>query len=304
MEGYGPWMGRVRVWVGFVEEAWFWMGTVCESGSLTVAGRRIPGVAVAPMRVIPSLWLGRGSHGMVGHGMDAAWDGRRFFREPRVTAVPAAHSAWVGRAWRANSGRSRMLPGHRPRRRRRPERGRRPLRRADQPHRLARGGPGCEPFPSPTPAGCARSANRPTASARAVGRPLVGRGQTPLGTRAAWHPRWFAALGVAFRPNSSASRPSKRLASPAPRRSRCSGGFIHGLLVGASRPPTHPTLPVIDELANSPVTRSGAILVFQGDILVFQGAILIFRVRSSSCGVRSSVLLGAILLFRGAILFF
>ena len=37
---------------------------------------------------------------------------------------------------------------------------------------------------------------------------VAGRGQTPPGIRAAWHPRWFAALGVAFRPNSSAIRPS------------------------------------------------------------------------------------------------
>ncbi len=37
-------------------------------------------------------------------------------------------------------------------------------------------------------------------------------------------------LGVAFRPNGSANRPSKRLARPAPRPSRCSGGLIHGLL--------------------------------------------------------------------------
>ncbi len=45
------------------------------------------------------------------------------------------------------------------------------------------------------------------------------------------HPRWIAALCVAFRANSAAIPPSKRLASPAPRRSRCSCGFIHGLLV-------------------------------------------------------------------------
>ena len=44
------------------------------------------------------------------------------------------------------------------------------------------------------------------------------------------HPRWIAALSVAFRANSAAIPPSKRLASAAPRRSRCSRGFIHGLL--------------------------------------------------------------------------
>ena len=46
------------------------------------------------------------------------------------------------------------------------------------------------------------------------------------------HPRWIAPLCVAFRANSAAIPPSKRLASPAPRRSRCSCGFIHGLLAG------------------------------------------------------------------------
>ena len=65
------------------------------------------------------------------------------------------------------------------------------------------------------------------------------------------HPRWIAPLCVAFRANSAAIPPSKRLASPAPRRSRCSCGFIHGLLVlsgvvggcslQAQRPP--PTAP-------------------------------------------------------------
>ena len=44
------------------------------------------------------------------------------------------------------------------------------------------------------------------------------------------HPRWIAPLCVAFRANSAAIPPSKRLASPAPRRSRCSCGFIHALL--------------------------------------------------------------------------
>ena len=43
------------------------------------------------------------------------------------------------------------------------------------------------------------------------------------------HPRWIAALCVAPRANSAAIPLSSRLASPAPRRSRCSGGFIHEL---------------------------------------------------------------------------
>ena len=44
------------------------------------------------------------------------------------------------------------------------------------------------------------------------------------------HPRWTASPGVAPRANSVAIPPSERLASPAPRRSRHSRGFIHGLL--------------------------------------------------------------------------
>ena len=84
---------------------------------------------------------------------------------------------------------------------------------------------------------------------------LAARGQNPPGIRAAMHPRWplrftclrckayitechvchtfyhsKAALCVAPQPNSAAIGPSSRLASPAPRRSRCSRGFIHGLL--------------------------------------------------------------------------
>ena len=60
------------------------------------------------------------------------------------------------------------------------------------------------------------------------------------------HPRWIAALCVAFRTNSAAIRPSKRLASPAPRRARCSRGFIHGLLAalflaGCSAAPAAPS---------------------------------------------------------------
>ena len=68
---------------------------------------------------------------------------------------------------------------------------------------------------------------------------LAARGRTPPGIRAATHPRWIASLGVAFRPNSAAIRPSRRLASPAPRRSRCTGGFIHGLL-GPAEPSSRP----------------------------------------------------------------
>ena len=84
---------------------------------------------------------------------------------------------------------------------------------------------------------------------------LAARGQNPPGIRAAMHPRWTrrftcsrckdnitqchvdytfrpseAPLCVAPRANSSAIPLSSRLTSPAPRRSRCSRGFIHGLL--------------------------------------------------------------------------
>ena len=50
------------------------------------------------------------------------------------------------------------------------------------------------------------------------------------------HPRWIASLCIAFRANSVAIPPSKRLASAAPRRSRCSRVFVHGLLVVAAFP--------------------------------------------------------------------
>ena len=63
---------------------------------------------------------------------------------------------------------------------------------------------------------------------------LAARGQNPPGIRTATHPRWIASLCVAPRANSAAIPPSSRLASAAPRRSRCSGGFIHGLLVVAA----------------------------------------------------------------------
>ena len=59
---------------------------------------------------------------------------------------------------------------------------------------------------------------------------LGARGQSPCGIRGTLHPRWTAALCVAPRTSSSAARPSSRLASPALRASRCSPGFIHGLL--------------------------------------------------------------------------
>ncbi len=75
-------------------------------------------------------------------------------------------------------------------------------------------------------------------AARLLAPSLGARGRTPPGIRVAWHPRWTAALGVAFRPGSAATGPSRRLASPAPRRSRCSGGFVHGL--GAARGRTPP----------------------------------------------------------------
>jgi len=57
------------------------------------------------------------------------------------------------------------------------------------------------------------------------------RRQNPHGIRSAMHPRWTASLGVAPRANSAAIPPSSRLASPAPHRSRCSRGFIYGLLL-------------------------------------------------------------------------
>ena len=84
---------------------------------------------------------------------------------------------------------------------------------------------------------------------------LAARGHNPPGIRAEMHPGWTApltyprckanftlchvwytfsvpkaALCVAPRPKSAAIGPSSRLASPAPRRSRCSRGFIRGLL--------------------------------------------------------------------------
>ena len=82
----------------------------------------------------------------------------------------------------------------------------------------------------------------------------LARGQNPPGIRAAMHPGWplrftvsrckdnitfcqsqytyccsKASLCVAPRANSPAIHLSSRLASPAPHRSRCSGGFVHGL---------------------------------------------------------------------------
>ena len=102
-----------------------------------------------------------------------------------------------------------------------------------------------------------RSCNGPTGPKGCRASRGQARGQNPLGIRTAMHPRWplrftrphckvyitscnvcytfchfKAALCVAPRANSAAIPPSSRLASPAPRRSRCSGGFIHGLLGG------------------------------------------------------------------------
>ena len=63
------------------------------------------------------------------------------------------------------------------------------------------------------------------------------------------HPK--APLFVAFRTNSGAIRLSRRLANPAPRRSRCSRGFVHGTAVDGTvgsglaagvRPGSHPVL--------------------------------------------------------------
>ena len=84
---------------------------------------------------------------------------------------------------------------------------------------------------------------------------LLARGKNPPGIRAAMHPRWSLrstvsrckdnvtlcqsqytfggsrdSLCVAPRANSPATALSSRLASPAPHRSRCSDGFVHGLL--------------------------------------------------------------------------
>ena len=63
-----------------------------------------------------------------------------------------------------------------------------------------------------------------------AGTPLAARGRSPCCIRAAMHPGWTASLGVAFRANGAAIPPSKRLASPAPPRSRCNAGFHHALL--------------------------------------------------------------------------
>ena len=79
----------------------------------------------------------------------------------------------------------------------------------------------CGSVPHPTPS--------PRAKAASPDAPLAARGQNPPGIRASTHPRWIASLCVAPRANSAAIPPSSRLAGAAPRRSRCSGGFIHGL---------------------------------------------------------------------------
>ena len=65
----------------------------------------------------------------------------------------------------------------------------------------------------------------------------AARGQEPPGIRAAMHPRWTASLCVAPRANSAAIHLSSRLASPAPHRSRCSGGLIHGLWAARGQEP-------------------------------------------------------------------
>ena len=57
------------------------------------------------------------------------------------------------------------------------------------------------------------------------------------------HPDWTASLCVAPRTNSVAIRPSSRLASPAPHRSRCSRGFIHGRLGPLRHAPWHGATP-------------------------------------------------------------
>ncbi|MYI66209.1 MAG: NAD(P)(+) transhydrogenase (Re/Si-specific) subunit beta, partial [Gemmatimonadetes bacterium] len=62
-----------------------------------------------------------------------------------------------------------------------------------------------------------------------------------------------APLCVAPRANGSAIRPSSRLASPAPHRSRCSGGSIHGLL----RPPVENTITQIVYLISAVLFVSG-----------------------------------------------
>ena len=64
----------------------------------------------------------------------------------------------------------------------------------------------------------------------ARGRSEAARGQDPRSIRAAMHSCWTASLCVAPRANSAAIPLSSRLASPAPRRSRCSRGLVHGLL--------------------------------------------------------------------------
>ena len=98
---------------------------------------------------------------------------------------------------------------------------------------------------------------------------LAARGQNPPGVRAAMHPRWplrfnislckdnvtlcqsqytiggsGASLCVAPRANSAAIHLSSCLASPAPRRSRRSVGFIHGLFGALVLSGCHTYLPV------------------------------------------------------------
>ncbi len=62
----------------------------------------------------------------------------------------------------------------------------------------------------------------------------AARRRTPSGIRAPSHPRRTAALGVAFRPGGAATKLSRRLAGPAPRRSRCSGGLPLFLVAAAA----------------------------------------------------------------------
>ena len=64
-------------------------------------------------------------------------------------------------------------------------------------------------------------------------RPLAARGPNRRGIRTAKHPGWTLKLRVAFRANSAAVPPSRRLATPALLRSRCSRGFVHGLRAAA-----------------------------------------------------------------------
>ena len=138
---------------------------------------------------------------------------------------------------------------------------------------------------------------------------LAVRGQNPRGIRAAMHPRWTAPptrpdcsvcftnchvlftshvlkalLFVAFRTNSAAIRLSKRLANATPRGSRCSRGFIHGLLAatlacgdgGTVPPPPDPPRPttVTASPATAQITALSATVQVSAEVLDQNGNVM------------------------------